>query len=150
MAGEWINKGGQIVGINIDVVEKHYGGVYVADLCMKLPSGNWSDDPVATFWCEKPAKPEYSNYFGILVREGSPRICNASTAVEGIFQAVVAVSGEIIFSRYRHDYRVSADDTAMADGGRDYFRGRGKRTFLKVEGPDFRIATADELKRETT
>lgn len=153
LAIDWINKGEVTTGINIAKAEQHYDAHYVADLCVKLPSGNvWSEDAVSVFWVEKPAKPEYSNYFGLFIRDGRAIITNALTAVDGvIFRGVKGDNGEIIFSRYRHDYRKTADGTAMADGGRDYYRGFGTRpVFLKVIGPEFFVASMTDLEMEAT
>ncbi len=151
MAIDWINKGEVTTGIIIDKAEQHYGAHYVADLCVKLPSGHWTEDAISIFWVEKPSKPEYSNYFGLFIREGRIIITNGISAVDGmIFRATKAKSGEIVFSRYRHDHRKSADGTAKADGGHDYFRGFGQPVYLKVIGPEFFVATAADLEMEAT
>lgn len=151
MAIDWINKGEVTTGINIAKVEVGYNATYVADLCVKLPSGEWSEIAVSIFWVEKPAKPEYSNYFGVFVRDNSAIITNGLSAVDGIiFRGVKGANGEIIFSRWRHDHRTTKDKTAMADGGRDYFRGRGTPVYLKVIGPEFFVASPDDLVVEPT
>lgn len=149
---DWINKGEVTTGIDIERAEKHYNAHYVADLCLKLPSGHWHEEPASIFWVEKPEKPEYSNYFGLFIRDRGLMITNGLSAVDGIiFRGVKADNGEIIFSRYRHDFRKSADATAMADGGRDYYRGFGTRpVFLKVIGPEFFVASEDDLAMEAT
>lgn len=144
---EWINKGTVYTGINIDrVLDNYENSYYVADLCVRLPSGHWTEDPVSIFWVKKPSKPEFSNYFGFFVREGRPVITDGLSSVDGvIFRGTKGKNGEIIFSRWRHDYRSTEDDTATADGGRDYFRGNGIPVFLKVVGPEFVIVGEDEL-----
>lgn len=151
MAIEWINKGEVTTGINIEVAERGYNAIYVADLCVKLPSGYWTEDPISIFWVEKPAKPEYSNYLGLYIRAGSAMIADGITAVQDVvFRGAKGLNGEIVFSRFRHDHRLTTDETAMADGGRDYFRGRGQPVFLKVVGPEFFIASEDDLAMEPT
>jgi hypothetical protein len=47
-------------------------------------------------------------------------ICDAITATQEDIWGVVANDGEVIYSRYRHDYRTSKDGSVMIDGGRDY------------------------------
>lgn len=152
MAIDWINKGEVVTGLDVEKAEKHYGAHYVADLCVKLPSGNWCDEPCSIFWVEKPSQPQFSNYFGLYIRDGQVMITDGLSAVGGvIFRGAKAASGEIIFSRFRHDFRKSADETAMADGGREYYRGFGpKPVFLKVIGPEFFVASLDDLTMEAT
>ncbi len=52
-------------------------------------------------------------------------ITNAITATETIITGIKAQNGEIIYSRYRHDYRESKDGSVFIDGGRDYTRHSG-------------------------
>lgn len=137
----WINKGHQVASINVENAEKHYKAEYVADLCVKLPSGNWSDEPVAVFYQPNPDRSKgHTHYFGLFLRDGAVMIMNAESAVEGIFYGSEADDGEIIFSRFRHDYRTSKDGSTMVDGGRDYGRGYGGTpVMLRVVGADFEI-----------
>lgn len=60
-------------------------------------------------------------------------ITNAITATETTITGIKAQNGEIIYSRYRHDYRESADGSVFIDGGRDYTRhGDGELVELKI------------------
>ena len=139
----WINKGEQIVPIKPSTVEKMKEATYVADLCIKTKSGIWSDEPVAVFYQPHPKEAHHKHYFGLFYRDGHVYICDATSAVEEVIQGTEAEDGEIIFSRFRHDYRTSKDGTAMVDGGRDYFKHWGKPVRLKVIGPDFEILEDD-------
>ncbi len=125
--------------MNIEHIERHYDAQYVADLCIMLNNGHWSEEPYAVFWQKTPPKREFSHYFGMCVKNQVPYIVNGSSVADGIWEGAEALNGEIIFSRFRHDNRVSADGSAMVDGGRDYLRHRGKTIRLKVIGPDFHI-----------
>jgi hypothetical protein len=60
-----------------------------------------------------------------------PFIINGLTAIEP-FQAVVANNGEVVWSRYRHDYRKSQDGSVWIDGGRDYLRWIGAGEVVNV------------------
>ena len=42
--------------------------------------------------------------------------------LNGSPELVVAANGDVIYSRYRHDYRHSPDGSVWIDGGRDYTR----------------------------
>lgn len=50
---------------------------------------------------------------------------NALSAVENDIAGIVAKNGDVIYSRYRHDYRMSPDNSVMIDGGRDYTKNNG-------------------------
>jgi outer membrane protein assembly factor BamB len=81
----------------------------------------------------------YSKYFALIIQNGSAYITSGASAVDGIITGIVADDGEIIYSRYRHDYRTSTDGTVFIDGGRDYVRcGRGGRCVsLKIVDGEF-------------
>jgi len=135
----WINKGPQSVHLNIEAIERAYSAQYVADLCLKPDTGGWTPEPFSIFWQHTPPKPDFSNYFGVGVRNAQAYIVTGRSIEDTEWSAAEAESGEILFSRYRYDNRVSQDGTAMVDGGRDYFRHRGKSLMLKLIGPDFHL-----------
>jgi hypothetical protein len=84
----------------------------------------WTDYPIAIFYSTEP-HPRGSNYLGIYYYKGLLMITNAITATETIITGIKAQNGEIIYSRYRHDYRESKDGSVFIDGGRDYTRHSG-------------------------
>jgi hypothetical protein len=49
-------------------------------------------------------------------------ITNGAFVEEQEFAGIIADNGDIIFSRSRHDYRVSDDESVWIDGGREYTR----------------------------
>lgn len=106
----------------IEHFEKQYNATYVADLCLKDREGNWANEPAAIFYQETPPVPGYSHYFAIIVRGRQTLITSGESAVSEPITGVVADDGEVIFSRYRHDYRISKDNSVFIDGGRDYIR----------------------------
>lgn len=136
-------------------IEKRKDAVYVCDTCLRSRQGGWINKSVAVFWNKNPANiPEGgSPWFGMFYQSdhiniewGKPQlyITNAISAVQtpdGVpvtITGVVAKNGDVIYSRYRHDYRRSPDGTAMVDGGRDYLRtgpvGLGTVELQIVEG----------------
>lgn len=115
-----INYGQCTTGINTDAVGKHYNGKYIGDFCIRTKSGAWGEDPVSVFYQENPPDPSYSNYFGIFVRFGVVYITNAASAFEEPIIGAVTSDGEVIYSRFRHDFRQAG--SFFVDGGRDYFR----------------------------
>ena len=121
----WINRGKSYWSLNIERVEHHYKAKYVGDFCLNLGNnGIWSETPFAIFFCEFPAKPEYTQYFAMNIRNGV-YIRNGISATEGHWNGMVADDGEVIYSRYRHDFRESTDGSVIVDGGRDYFKVMG-------------------------
>ena len=127
-------------------IEEHYEAKYVCETCLKGPNG-WVNSPVAVFYQADPSKvPEGgSQWFGLFFRvegsldSGMPRstlhITNAISAAENDIEGIVAKNGDVIYSRYRHDYRFSPDGSVMIDGGRDYTRnnGGGKIVTLQIQ-----------------
>lgn len=109
--------------IKIDVVEKEYNATYVGDFCLKTKDGSWTNFPVAIFYNPKPPKPEYSNYLGVFVTpENKIYITDGASAFLQPIIGIIADNGDVIISRYRHDYVTSADGSVFIDGGRDYVR----------------------------
>ena len=111
----------------IKKVEEKYNAKYVLEACLRSRDGNWHNQPAAIFYTDDP-HPEGSNYFALYMHhgwEGQPAqlmITNGVSAIQGIFKGARADDGEIIYSRYRHDYRTSRDGSVTVDGGRDYFK----------------------------
>jgi hypothetical protein len=102
----------------IDMIEDAYNAKYVFESCLKTKDGGWCNMPVAIFYTETP-HPQGSNYFGLYRNDfGDFMITDGISATEP-FDAL-QVGDEVIYSRYRHDYREYKG--AMVDGGRDYFK----------------------------
>lgn len=121
----------------LEKIEEHYGAKFVCESCIKNRNGGWVNQSVSIFYQSDPSKvPEGgSQWFGLFFKaehpdvEDSPMrltICNAISAVEEDIVGVVADNGDVIYSRYRHDYRFSPDRSAWIDGGRDYTRYSGR------------------------
>ena len=117
----------------IKKVEEKYDAKYLLEACLRSKDGMWYNHPAAIFYTEK-AHPQGSNYFGLYMYQGLggaaaidpyPMITNGASAIQGIFKGARAADGEIIYSRYRHDYRTSKDGSVSVDGGRDYFKVAG-------------------------
>ncbi len=133
-----VNSGLSDVLIDIDVVEKKYNVKFVGQFPLKTKDGNWSEAPADIYWQENPIA-GHSNYMGLFVQNGTLLITNGQSAIEGSFTGAVANNGEIIYSRYRHDYRASTDGSVFVDGGRDYTRAtaNAKLITLKVVDGEF-------------
>lgn len=134
-------------------IEKMKHAKYVCETCLRGKGSGWVNMAVAIFWNKDPANIPAggSAWFGLYYRvdpylgvelDGDPQrqlmITNAFSATEKPIIGVVAVNGDVIYSRYRHDYRKSPDGTAMVDGGRDYLKtgpfGLGTVELQIVEG----------------
>jgi len=120
-------------------MEDHYQALYVCETCLK-GGGGWINSPVAIFYQDDDAMvPEGgSNYFGMYMRDGHLMICNAISALEPI-EGIVAENGDVIYSHYRHDYRVSPDESVWIDGGRDYVRTGGLFKFVELQIVDDKL-----------
>ena len=136
-----INNGRQDSIFNIPEVEKKKNATYVGEFCLKNTSGGWADEAASVFYQETPPQEGFSNYFALFQRNGTVYITSGQSAIEPVIMAVQADDGEIIYSRFHHDYRSSKDGSVFVDGGRDYFRVGGTNIVpLKVVDGKFTLA----------
>jgi hypothetical protein len=137
-----------IIGLKgIEHFEKKYNAKYISDLCIQTKQG-WSEQPAAIFYQPKPPVEGYSHYFAIIVRGKETYITSGDSAVQGKLIGVMADDGEIIFSRYRHDYRISNDGSADIDGGRDYVKCSKGREMIEIEIKDGQFYVQSEMIKE--
>ena len=125
----------------IAVIEKQYGAKYMGYWAIRLESG-WSDTPVDVFYQPNPdVSKGHSHYFGMFrTFEGQVMITNAESAFSEPITGLLTDDGEVIVSRYRHDYITKGP--YMIDGGRDYLRtsgntADGKLVKVTVENGEF-------------
>lgn len=134
-----VNSGAEDSIFDIKKVEEKYNAKFVGQFCLKTKSGSWAEGVADVYWQAKPPVEGYSNYFALINQMGTIYIASGASAVEPLITAVVADDGEVIYSRYRHDYRSSKDGSVWIDGGRDYTRRgtHGKVITLKVCDGEF-------------
>ena len=105
-------------------IEEIKNAKYVCETCLRSKDGGWANQPVAIFYGPEEHPVSKSRYFGIyLDMDDRVMITNGQSAVDEPIQGVVADNDDIIYSRFRHDFRRSPDGSVFVDGGRDYFRG---------------------------
>lgn len=135
--------------IDLMAVEEKYNAQFVGDFCIKDRNGNYTTNVAAVFWQPTPPAPHTNEYFALFIQQGSLYIADGTSAVEKPIDAIIAANGEIVYSRHRHDYRVSSDGSVTVDGGRDYMRLVGDRSLtaprvqLVVDGPRIEIKDAE-------
>lgn len=118
-----INNGRDDCIFNIDEVEAKHNCKYVGEFAIKNKNGCWSEDNcVSVFWQKEPPQLGYSNYFALFSRNNVVYITSGESCVSGEIIGVVAKNNEVIYSRYRHDFRTSTDGSVFIDGGRDYVK----------------------------
>lgn len=109
-------------------VEQKYNAKFMGPFCIKDSRGNWTEIAVDVFYQPNPDTSKgHSEYFGIYTHPIHPideavYICNAISAFSEPLTGIVANSGEVVVSRWRHDYRSSYDQSVSIDGGRDYVK----------------------------
>lgn len=107
----------------IETLERHYKAKYICESCLKTITKQWANYPAAFFYTEKP-HPRGSNWFAIYYNtENKPMVTNGVVITEP-FEGI-QIDDDVIFSRYRHDYREHRG--VFVDGGRDYLRCGGQR-----------------------
>lgn len=106
---------------NIKTIEEKYGAKYIGYFCTRKSNGAWNDLPVDVFYQPNPdVSKGHSHYFGMFRQIGNVYITDAISITENPMLGVIANDGEVVVSRYRHDYRRSNDGSVFIDGGRDY------------------------------
>lgn len=110
--------------IKLPVVEEMFGGKFIGDFCVKAKGGGWTDSPIAIFYQPNPdTEKGHSHYFGIFIDDNNKLVI---TSGDNVFSeeiiGIVADDGEVIISRWRHDFVTSIDKSVFIDGGRDYTR----------------------------
>ena len=109
----------------IKKIEKKYNAKYVLEtdlLGTDQYSGVtfWGNKPAAIFYTEE-AHPKGSNYFALYLRGDSFMITDGLPSIKDVVFAGLEAEGEVVYSRYRHDFRTHKNG-AYVDGGRDYFK----------------------------
>ena len=125
---------------NIKKAEELYGAKYMGYWCTKRLNGeSWNDNPVDVFYQPNPdTEKGHKHYFGLFVQGGVLYITDATSAFSDPITGIETDDGEVIVSRYRHDY--VEKDKYMIDGGRDYLRtSGGPFVRIRVDGPEFVI-----------
>jgi len=137
--GYWLKKAG------ISKIEEKYGAKYMGYWCTKRPSGGWNESPVDVFYQPNPDTAKgHTHYFGMFYRDDMLYITEASTAFSDPIAGIPTDDGEVIVSRYRHDYVTK--DGRMIDGGRDYVRSSIHPTVrVTVDGDQFVITERESV-----
>lgn len=124
----------------IKIIEEKYGARYMGYWCTKRLGGNWHETPVDVFYQPNPDTSKgHTHYFGVY-RDAADRvmITEASSVFSNPLVGAVCDDGEVIVSRYRHDYQETKG--AMIDGGRDYTKTNCCKTVeIVVKGDKFII-----------
>jgi hypothetical protein len=85
--------------------------------------------PARVFLCPQPRSGFTNRYFGIYVNDWQGVVFNADAVAEGDWTGLLHIpSGEVIFSRYTHDFREFSFGGPAVDGGREYTRVVGSLT----------------------
>ena len=99
----------------VERIEKLRAAKYVCDTTHK-------DIPVAVFYGRDTHPVSGSRYFALYYDDTGLLITDGSFIESQELAGVVAKNGDVIYSRHRHDYRYSPDNSVFIDGGREYTR----------------------------
>jgi hypothetical protein len=122
----------------VDKVEAKYNATFVGQLPILLPKGVWSCGFADIFYQAIPTVDGYSNYFVLYMDvDDLIKIMSGESAVQGIIRAVRANDGEIIYSRGRHDFVYSSDNSCFIGGDRDYIKSDRQIIGLKIIDGEF-------------
>lgn len=116
----------------IRVLEKRYRARYMGFWCVRTRDGNWSDYPVEVFFQSRPdVSKAHGQYIGVFLHENKPVVIDAESAFSEPMTGVLLKSGEVLVSRFRHDYQCR--DGVSVDGGRDYSKVSARATQVDVQ-----------------
>ena len=145
--GYWFKKD------SIRKIEEKYGARYMGYWATKNSRGGWNDSPVDVFYQPNPDTSKgHTHYFGMFIKtdpysgegSGSVYITEASSAFSDVIAGIPTDDGEVIVSRYRHDY--VEKDGRMIDGGRDYTRSSVHRSVsITVDGDKFIVSERERV-----
>ena len=122
--GYWYDNTPDYYGLDderISKIEKKYNCRYVAEWNTIAESGKPINQPRMIFWNDQP-HPEGSNWMGMYEQEPYYYVCDGITASRLPIECMVSNSKQVLFSKYRHDFRTSHDGSVSVDGGREYTR----------------------------
>jgi hypothetical protein len=115
------NEGYHFSQSQIKGIEEKNNAKYMGPWCTQRLKGGWNERPVDVFYQPNPdTEKGHKHYFGMFIQDGTVWITDATSAFMDPITGIVCEDGEVIVSRYRHDYVTKGD--RMIDGGRDYVR----------------------------
>ena len=106
---------------SIEAIEEKYNCKYVFETSPIDSNGNRLCQTLTVFYCEE-AHPEGSNYLGVFFKIDGAYLTDGLPHIADYYNCIEAQNGQIIYSRHRHDYRASDDDSVHIDGGQDYLK----------------------------
>jgi len=112
--------------------------------CLKKNDYEWQDFASPVFYQPVPSV-GHSHYFAFIKGAYGDKvsIVNGESAFCEPIDGLEADNGEVIYSRFRHDYVTSQDGSVSIDGGRDYTRTStndpSKRVTIVARGPELVI-----------
>ena len=126
--GYWYDNTPDYYGLDdkyISKIEKKYNCRYVTEWNTLTADGKPTPQPRLIFWSDQ-AHPEGSNWMGMYEQDPYYYVCDGITASQLPIWCMVSDSKQVLFSKYRHDFRSSHDGSVSVDGGREYTRVLGK------------------------
>jgi hypothetical protein len=118
-----INYGNTTLPIKTVVIENHYNAKYLFDFEIQ-------PNTVCQIYYQPDPPKDYSHYFAIGISHDTLEdlpptvyIMSADKLKDRIIGGVIENdTNEIIFSRFRHDYRSTTSGKISVDGGQDYIK----------------------------
>lgn len=136
--------------INVSKVEEKYRAKFICETQIRSKEGGWSDIPVQIYHQPMRTDPSHNEHFAIYIYGDHLMIADGSSAAEPMDAVRIKSSGEIIYSRFRHDFRGASTANVFVDGGRDYIRIVGdpalyERVRLGIVGDGLVVLDEDEI-----
>lgn len=122
--GYWYDNVPDTYGLDLEgirKIEKLRSCRYVCEWNTIDKGGDILDTPVLLFWNDV-AHPQGSNWMALYRSSNDWYVKDGITTSRLPIQCVVSNDKQVLFSKYRHDFRSSQDGSVTIDGGREYTR----------------------------
>jgi len=122
--GYWYDNQPDTYGLDLEgirKIEKLRSCRYVCEWNTTDDRGQAHENPVLLFWNDV-AHPQGSNWMGLFRSNKEWYVKDGITASRLPINCAVSNDKQVLFSKYRHDFRSSRDGSVTVDGGRDYTR----------------------------
>lgn len=110
----------QISDESLEKIEKAYNCRYVTEWNTKSSDGGYNP-PRLIFWSDTP-HPRGSNWLAFYRHEREWYVADGISVTEVPICCMLSNDKQLLFSKSRHDFRTSFDNSISVDGGRDYMR----------------------------
>jgi len=128
-----LNKGEPFLNLNHKKVLKAYNGTkFINEMQVKDKNGNYTNFPVSVYYAKTPDLDKGHKPYFFLFKEEDRLFVGGLTVdqmEDNRYQKGIYCHdcGDVIYSKYRHDYTKCTCGNSSVDGGKDYLKFSGRK-----------------------